>query len=69
MKDRILKAIPYLLEQLKQTSTWRGLILVGTALTGMKVPEEKAAAVVMVGLAIVGVIGALLPDRLTKKDE
>jgi len=50
-----MKALLYILDRLSENSTWRGLILVGTAV-GLKVEPEHQEAIVAAGLSLVGVI-------------
>jgi hypothetical protein len=50
-----MKALFYILDRLAENSTWRGLILVGTAI-GLKVEPEHQEAIVAAGLSLVGVI-------------
>ena len=50
-----MKALLYILDRLAENSTWRGLILVGTAI-GLKVEPEHQEAIVAAGLSLVGVI-------------
>lgn len=47
----------YILERLKEPSTWRGLVLIATAL-GAKISPDQAEAIVVAGLFLVGAIGA-----------
>jgi multidrug transporter EmrE-like cation transporter len=68
IRERLRRAIPYLIDQARQASTWRGVILVVTSLCGWTVSEEKVGAVVLIGVALAGLVGLLLPDQLTKKD-
>jgi hypothetical protein len=55
MRRREMKALLYILDRLAENSTWRGLILVGTAI-GLKVEPEHQEAIVAAGLSLVGVI-------------
>ena len=55
MRRREMKALLYILDRLSENSTWRGLILVGTAV-GLKVEPEHQEAIVAAGLSLVGVI-------------
>ena len=48
--------------QAREPSTWRGLVWVLTA-AGITVSPELAAHIAAAGMAIAGLIGALLPDR------
>ena len=52
----------YLLERLKEPSTWRGMVAVATGL-GVGITPEQANAVVAFGLTIIGLIGAFFPDK------
>lgn len=51
----------YLLERLKEASTWRGIVLVATAFGAHWSPESQAA-IISVGVGAAGVIGAVIPD-------
>jgi hypothetical protein len=51
----------YLLERLKEPSTWRGITLLLTAL-GVPLAPGIADLVISAGLAVTGLIGALTPD-------
>ena len=55
----------YIIERLKEASTWRGLIAVLTAL-GLVISPDLQAAIIATGLALIGLVGALTKD---KKDE
>lgn len=50
-----MNALNYILTQLGQASTWRGLIYLATA-AGIMVDEQQAAAIVAAGLALAGLI-------------
>lgn len=50
-----MKALLYILDRLSENSTWRGLILVGTAV-GLKLDPEHQEAIVAAGLGLVGAI-------------
>lgn len=45
----------YVLDRLKESSTWRGLILIAAA-AGLKLHPEQADAIVAAGLALAGAI-------------
>lgn len=51
----------YVIDRLKEASTWRGLVLVATAFGAALSPEQQEA-IVTVGLLVAGLLGALLPD-------
>mgnify|MGYP003351228325 CR=1 FL=1 len=52
----------YLLSRAKEASTWRGIILLLTAI-GVPVAPAMADSIVSVGLAIAGAIGVLAADK------
>lgn len=56
------KLRPYLLDRLSEASTYRGIILVITAL-GIKINPSEAEAITVAGLAMSGIIGVLLKDN------
>ena len=45
----------YLLDRLHESSTWRGLIMLATAV-GLKLDPSQGEAIIAAGLALVGVI-------------
>jgi hypothetical protein len=53
-----MKIVNILLERLSENSTWRGLILVATAL-GVKLDPELQNQILVAGLGLVGVINVL----------
>lgn len=52
----------YILERAKEPSTWRGLVLLLTAL-GVPIAPAMADAVITAGLAVAGLIGVVAPDK------
>lgn len=52
----------YLIERLKEPSTWRGIVLLATAF-GVPIAPAEGEAVIAVGLAVSGLIGVLAKDR------
>lgn len=52
----------YVLERAKEASTWRGVILLLTAI-GVPVAPAMADQIVSAGLAIAGIVGAAMPDK------
>ena len=52
----------YILARIKEPSSWRGIFLLLTAI-GIPVAPELADAIITVGLAIVGTIGVVAPDK------
>lgn len=51
----------YIIDRLKEASTWRGLILIATAL-GLNLAPAMQEAIVTAGIGLAGVAGAVLPD-------
>ena len=51
----------YVVNRAKEASTWRGIIMLLTAV-GMKITPEMADAIISVGIAVAGLVGMLLPD-------
>ena len=52
----------YLLDRMREPSTWRGIIMLLTAI-GVPVAPAMADAIVSVGLAVAGLIGVATPDK------
>jgi len=50
-----MKALFYTLDRLSENSTWRGIILIVTAL-GLKLEPDHQEAIVAAGLGLVGAI-------------
>ena len=53
-----MKIVDAILKQLAQNSTWRGLILVATAL-GLKLDPELQNQILAAGLGLVGLINVI----------
>jgi len=51
----------YILARAKEPSTWRGLVLLLTAV-GVPVAPAMAEAIISAGLAVAGLIGVVAPD-------
>ena len=51
----------YVLNRLREASTWRGLIFLMTAI-GVRFTAVQSDALLALGLAIAGVIGVFSPD-------
>jgi len=51
----------YIIERLKEASTWRGLVALATAL-GVQLSPEQTSAIVAAGMALMGLIGAFTKD-------
>lgn len=52
----------YILARIKEASTWRGVILLLTAV-GVPVAPAMADSIIAAGLAIAGLIGTFSPDK------
>ena len=51
----------YIISRLKEASTWRGIVAILTA-SGIAISPEQTESIVACGLAIIGCLGAFLPD-------
>jgi hypothetical protein len=54
----------YLLARLTESSTWRGIVMLLTAI-GVKMDPTQMGAIVSAGMAIAGAIAVFMPDRRT----
>jgi len=52
----------YFMARIKEPSTWRGFFMFLTAI-GIPIVPEMAEAIVTTGLAVVGLIGVVAPDK------
>lgn len=52
----------YILARAKEPSTWRGFILLLTAL-GVPLAPQLAEAIVTAGLGVAGLVGVVAPDK------
>jgi hypothetical protein len=59
-KELIMKA--YILARAAEPSSWRGLILLLTAI-GVPIAPSMAEAIITIGLGVAGVIGVATPDK------
>jgi hypothetical protein len=55
----------YLLDRMREPSTWRGAILFLTAI-GVPIAPQLSEAIVSAGLGVAGLVGVLTPDRRGK---
>jgi hypothetical protein len=53
----------YILNRLKESSTWRSLIIILTAF-GLVISPEQQDAIISTGLMLAGLLGAISPDDL-----
>jgi hypothetical protein len=61
-----MKMFKYILERFKEPSTLRGLVNFATgvaATVGIVVSPEMAEQIIAVGLAVVGFLGMVIPDK------
>ena len=56
--------IGFLLNRLKEPSTWRGVILVLTV-SGVALDPDQKEAIITAGVSIVALIGVFSPDKPT----
>ncbi len=56
----------YLINRLKEPSTWRGIILVIAGVFGYQMPPGIQETVIAGGVALAGVVGAVMPDSVKK---
>lgn len=54
----------FVLTRLTEASTWRGLVLAVAGAVGYNLSDAKATAIIALGVAVAGAIGAFLPDKL-----
>ena len=52
----------YLVERMKEPSTWRGIILLLTAV-GVPIAPELQSVIISAGLGLAGLVGAITPDK------
>ena len=52
----------YLLARAKEPSTWRGAVMVATAM-GVSISPDKQEAIVTIGLALAGIVGVVTADK------
>jgi hypothetical protein len=53
-----MKIVNILLERLSENSTWRGIVLIATAV-GVKLEPELQESIIVAGLGIVGLINVI----------
>jgi uncharacterized membrane protein len=52
----------YLLTRMHEASTWRGIVMLISAM-GITLSPEQTAAIIAAGMALVGLIGVFVPDN------
>jgi hypothetical protein len=58
----------YLLNRANEVSTWRGVVLL-LAATGSVLTPDQQELIVTLGIGVAGLIGALFPEQIVKKDQ
>lgn len=56
----------YLINRLKEASTWRGFILFVAGVFGWQMPPGIQETVIAGGVALAGVVGAVVPDSVKR---
>ncbi len=56
------KFVRFVLDRLKEGSTWRGLVMLLTSV-GVGLNPEQITAIITAGTAVVGVIGVFWPEK------
>jgi hypothetical protein len=56
------EAKAYIRARLREPSTWRGIILILTAV-GVPIAPQMGEAIICVGLALAGGVGVVTPDK------
>lgn len=59
-------SLQYILDRLTEASTWRGIILMATAV-GINISPDMQTAIVSAGLAVAGLVGIITKDIAAKK--
>jgi len=60
------KLLHYLYERTKESSTWRGIIIGMTGALGLHISPDLLNATISLGLALSGILGVVLPDKVTR---
>ena len=55
----------YILDRLKEPSSWRGLVMIATAF-GVSVNPELMESIIVVGTGLAGVIGFVFKDKVAE---
>jgi hypothetical protein len=61
-----MKLIEYILARLAENSTWRGIILLLTAL-GINLNPDQSGAIIGSGLSLVGLINVFRKDKIKEQ--
>ena len=55
----------YILDRLKEPSSWRGIVMIATAF-GVSVNPELMESIIVVGTGLAGVIGFVFKDKVAE---
>lgn len=55
----------YILDRLKEPSSWRGLVMIATAF-GVTLNPDLVSAIIAVGTGLAGVIGFVFKDKVVE---
>ena len=55
----------YILDRLKEPSSWRGIVMIATAF-GVSVNTELMGSIIVVGTGLAGVIGFVFKDKVAE---
>ena len=55
----------YILDRLKEPSSWRGLVMIATAF-GVTMNPDLVSAIIAVGTGLAGVIGFVFKDKVAE---
>lgn len=56
----------YVINRLKEPSTWRGLIMIAVSAFGLHWSPESQESIVYAGIGLAGLLGTVLPDSWKK---
>lgn len=62
LETRMDEIKSYLLNRLREASTWRGILALLTA-AGVAISPEQIESIVTAGLALIGVVGVFASDK------
>ncbi len=67
LTDQQTALIQYIFQRLSEASTIRGLVLTISSLMGLTISPTNTDNIIFVVIGLVGILGTILPDNLTKK--
>ena len=59
--------IDYIIARLKERSTWAGIVVLLSTAFGIVIPDTTVQAIATAGVALAGLVSALLPDNEKQK--